>query len=250
MTATAIPSSSTLDLLRAARDRYGRSPEEWVTAALADVEGPVIELRCAPSAPTSRITLRKTTGGGAPGDGVACGGMHGGGSVVGGVLGRAEQLPVRTNAVAGVRATMCFPVLEELDQLFAELRRVLRPTGTLVALVPSRPGGPLGVPRAWRSLNRALAGHPGFRNASARDHLSWLFTAADFAVLADQRRTFWVPVPDEISAARVVAGLVPAGVWPPDVEPERLRRAENGLAQYAAPDRRLPIPLRMLVGRR
>jgi|SRR5882757_2841860 len=240
MTATAIPSSGTLDLLRAARDRHGRSPEEWVTAALADAEGPIVELRCAPSAPTSHIALRKTIGGGAPGDGVACGG----------VLGRAEQLPVRTNAAAGVRATMCFPVLEELDKLFAELRRVLRPTGTLVALVPSRPGGPLGMPRAWRSLNRALAGHPGFRNASARDHLSWLFTAADFAVLADQRRTFWVPVPDEISAARVVAGLGPAGVWPPDVEPERLRRAENGLAQYAAPDRPLPIPLRMVVGRR
>jgi SAM-dependent methyltransferase len=210
------------------------------------------------------------TVGGAPGNGVACGGVQCGGSLDGGVLdggaldggaldggaldggvlGRPEQLPVRTNAVAGVRASMCLPVLEGLDQLFAELRRVLRPTGTLVALVPSRPGGPLTTPRAWRPLNRALAGHPGFRHASARDHLGWLFTAADFAVLTDQRRAFWVPVPDEISAARVVAGLVPAGIWPPDVEPERLRRAESGLARYAAPDRRLPIPLRMLVGRR
>jgi len=255
MTATAIPSASALDLLRAARDRYGRSPEEWVTAALGDVEGPVVELRCAPRSPTSLIALWTTTGGGAPSDGVACGGKPGGAAPVGGsrvasVLGRAEQLPVRTNAVAGVRATMCLPVVEELDQLFAELRRVLRPTGTLVALVPSRPGGPLAIQRAWRPLNRALAGHPGFRHASARDHLGWLFCSADFAVLADQRRVFWVPVPDGIGAARVVAGLVPAGIWPPDVEPERLRRAESGLARYAAPGRRLPIPLRMLVGRR
>jgi SAM-dependent methyltransferase len=260
MTAAAIPPSRALDLLRAARDRYGRSPEDWVTAALADVEGPVVELRCAPSSPTRRIALRSTAVGGAPGDGVSCGGVQCGGSLDGGpldggvldggVLGRPEQLPVRTNAVAGVRATMCLPALEGLDELFAELRRVLRPTGTLVALVPSRPGGPLTTPRAWRPLNRALAGHPGFRHASAQDHLGWLFTAADFAVLTDQRRAFWVPVPDEISAARVVAGLVPAGIWPPDVEPERLRRAESGLARYAAPDRRLPIPLRMLVGRR
>jgi SAM-dependent methyltransferase len=255
MTAAAIPPSRALDLLRAARDRYGRSPEDWMTAALADVEGPVVELRCAPSSPTRRIALRSTAVGGAPGDGVSCGGVQcggplDGGVLDGGVLGRPEQLPVRTNAVAGVRATMCLPALEGLDELFAELRRVLRPTGTLVALVPSRPGGPLTTPRAWRPLNRALAGHPGFRHASAQDHLGWLFTAADFAVLTDQRRAFWVPVPDEISAARVVAGLVPAGIWPPDVEPERLRRAESGLARYAAPDRRLPIPLRMLVGRR
>jgi hypothetical protein len=99
-------------------------------------------------------------------------------------------------------------------------------------------------------LNLALAGHPGFRHESARDHLSWLLTAADFAVLADQRRTFWVPIPDPDSAARAVAALLPAGVWPPEVEPDRVRRAVAGLARYAAPGRRLPIPLRLLVGRR
>jgi len=141
-------------------------------------------------------------------------------------------------------------VLEPLDGLFAELRRVLRPTGTLAALVPSRPAGPVLAPRGWRPLHRALAGHPGFRHESARDHLSWLFTAADFAVLADQRRVFWVPVPDRATAEATVAALGPAGVWPPDVPPDRVRRAAEGLARYAAPGRRLPIALRLLVGRR
>jgi SAM-dependent methyltransferase len=230
MTAPAEPTSrppAALDLLRSARDRYGRSPEEWLTAALSDVDGPVLELRGAPS---DRVTIRLI----GSGTGVA----------------EPDRLPVRTNGLAGVRATMCLPALGPLDGLFAELRRVLRPTGTVAALVPSRPGGPLTTPRAWRPLNRALAGHPGFRHQSARDHLSWLLTAADFAVLVDQRRTFWIPIPDPDGAARAVAALVPAGVWPPDVEPDRLRRAVDGLARHAAPGRRLPIPLRLLVGRR
>lgn len=230
MTAPAGPTSrppTALDLLRSAKDRSGRSPEQWLTAALSDVDGPVLELR---GAAEDRVSIRLL------GSGTA--------------LAEADRLPVRTNALAGVRATMCLPALGPLDGLFAELRRVLRPTGTVAALVPSRPGGPLTAPRAWRPLNLALAGHPGFRHESARDHLSWLLTAADFAVLADQRRTFWVPIPDRDSAARAVAALVPAGVWPPEVGPERVRRAMAGLARYAAPGRRLPIPLRLLVGRR
>jgi len=230
---------TTLDLLRVATDRFGRSPEEWLTAALAGADGPVLDIRCSADHPATRVRLRWARGG------------TGGGPDA---LGRADRLPVRTNAAAGVRATMCLPVLEPLDGLFAELRRVLRPTGTLAALVPSGSGyGPL----RWhpsrapgRALDRALTGHPGFRHQTARDHLAWLFHAADFAVLTDQRQVFWLPIPDADTAAAAVAGLVPAAVWPPDVEPERLRHAKAELTRLAGDGIRLPIPLRLLVGRR
>ena len=247
MTATAEPASrppTVPDLLRSATDRSGRTPEQWLTAAFADVEGPVLEVRAAAPDPARYISLRLLAAAGP--------GRTGRSGPPAEQTGRAEadRLPVRTSGLAGVRAIMCLPVVEPLNGLFAELRRVLRPTGTLAALVPSRPGTPVLAPRGWRPLNRALAGHPGFRHESARDHLSWLLTAADFAVLADQRRVFWIPIPDPAAAEAAVAALVPAGVWPPDVPADRVRRAAEGLARQAAPGRRLPIALRMLVGRR
>lgn len=225
------------ELLHSATDRSGHTPEQWLATALAGAEGPVLDLRAAAA---DRVTLRllEPTGPGRIEAGRA----------------EADRLPVRTNGLAGLRATMCLPVLEPLGGLFAELRRVLRPTGTVAALVPSRPGSLVLAPRGWlplnRALNRALGGHPGFRNESARDHLSWLFTAADFAVLTDQRRVFWLPIPDRAAAEAAIAALVPAGVWPPEVPADRVRRASEELAQLAAPGRRLPIALRMLVGRR
>ncbi len=167
----------------------------------------------------------------------------------GSVVACADRLPLRTNALAGVRATMCLPSVTALDGLFAELRRVLRPTGTIAAMVPARPVGSLTEMRVWWPLRRALAGRQ-FRHKSARTHPEWLFAAADFAVLGDQRRTFWLPVPDGESAAALVDGLVPAGLWPAGVLPEQLAEARLAMARYAAPGRAVPIPLRLLVARR
>lgn len=219
------------DLLRVARDRSGRSAEAWLTDMLTGLDGPAMDIRRAAADPAGRVSLRPI-----------------GSAAV--ALARPERLPVAHNALAQARVVMCLPALGPLDSLFAELRRVLRPTGTLAALVPSRPRGSVAELRAWWPLNRALAGQSRFRNESARDRLSWLFAAADFAVLTDQRRIFWWPVPDAVSAERVVTGLVTAGVLPPDVSAERLRLASAALARSARPSRRLPIPLRMVLGRR
>jgi SAM-dependent methyltransferase len=242
---------SAVDLLHSATDRAGLSPRDWVTSALGGLGEPVAELTGIPGHPSAQIRLRRWAG---PDGGDADGGDADGGDRCrdrdGGVVCDADRLPVRTNGLAAVGAVMCLPSVGPLNALFGELRRVLRPTGTLIALVPSRPTGPLGAPAAWRAVNRALRGHPGFRHEVARDHLAWLFAAADFALMADQRRTFWLPVPDPPHAVAAVAGLVPAGVWPPDLEPERLRRAEALLVGHARPGRRLPVPVRLLVGRR
>ncbi|WP_028923322.1 class I SAM-dependent methyltransferase [Pseudonocardia acaciae] len=212
-----------------ARDRSGRTVEEWSAAALASVDGPVVEMR------------------GARDDRARCVTLHRGGSASA-VRARADLLPVADDALAGVRVTLCLPTLEPLDAVFDELRRALRPTGTLAALVPSRPS--LWELRAWSPLYAALGGRPRFRSESARDRLSWLFTAADFAVLVDARRTFWVPVPDAGHAARVVAALSPAGLWPPGLPADRVRLAGEALGRSAGAGRRLPIPVRLVVGRR
>lgn len=209
------------DPLLGARDALGRAPYEWAAAPVAD--GPVLEVTGA-----GRAVLRAT-----PAEPARA-------------VGHAMHLPLRDNAVAGIALTMCLPQLDRLDAVFAELRRVLRPSGTLSALVPSRPAGSLAELRAWWPLGR----RPRFRNESACDRAGWLLAAADFGLLTDDRRTFWVPLPDGRGAARFVDGLPVAGVWPPDCEEATLRRAKERLVRYARPGRRVPIPLRRIVARR
>jgi hypothetical protein len=148
--------------------------------------------------------------------------------------------------VAGATLEMCLPSVLELDGLFAELRRVLRPAGTVAALVPSFPSR-LGM---WRTLHRCMGGRPSFRNESARANLHWLFAAADFAVLTDQRRTFRLPIPDGAAAGHAVESLLLGGAWPPDLTPAQLESARQTLSRCAAPGRSLSVPLRLLVARR
>lgn len=213
--------------LTSARDRNGLSPREWLTRTL-DSTIPIVELRHRARHADGMLELRL-------GDTLLA--HHG-------------HLPLRTNGVGSVALDMCLPSIPGLDPLFSELRRILWPTGTFAALVPARPVWSRGELRDWKPLHQALGGRPRFRNESARDHLHWLVASADFAVLADDRRTFHLPAPNAREAGHVLDGLVLDGVWPPDLPPARLDRAREALTRHAGPGRTLPIPLRLLVARR
>lgn len=163
-----------------------------------------------------------------------------------------RSLPLRAKAIPAVALDMCLPSLDGIDDLFAELRRVLRPAGTVAALVPLRigyGGASFGGP-SWRSVEKALGGRPCFRNESARDHLHWLLAAADFAVLTDHRRTFRLPLPDGPAAVRAADALVDGGFWPRDLKPAWLDGARRALAARAGPGRSLPLRLRLVLARR
>jgi hypothetical protein len=130
------------------------------------------------------------------------------------------------------------PELPDLDGLFAELRRVLRPHGLLTMLVPDGP--PLGLrARGLRGRVRASWAH-----RSAVDHPDWLLTAADFAVMGDDRVVFQAPAVSESPAAHVdalcAAGLLPHSL-PADVRGDLAR-------QRTVRDGR--VALRRLVARR
>jgi ubiquinone/menaquinone biosynthesis C-methylase UbiE len=57
---------------------------------------------------------------------------------------RAEHLPFQTHSFDGAFATLVFCSVESPTEAFAELRRVVRPGGTVVLLEHVRPGGLLG----------------------------------------------------------------------------------------------------------
>lgn len=157
-------------------------------------------------------------------------------------------LPVATNGVDGVALLLALPLVTDLDGLFAELRRVLRPGGTLVVVVPSVSARSLDDLR-WRAALRPAHRGP-WPHRSALDGAGWLLTAADFAVLGDDRVPFALPLPDRDTAAGTVDDLTTAGIWPPAVDATARSMLTTALTERAGPGRTLPVPLRRLVARR
>lgn len=151
---------------------------------------------------------------------------------------RPGELPLASRSVPALVVAPVLPGLPDLDGVFAELRRVLRPHGLLTIVVPDGP--PLGLPaRRLRNRVRACWAH-----RSVVDHPGWLLAAADFAVLGDDRAVFHDPGSADDVAAHV-DGMSVAGVLPQDL-PAQLRAELIG--QRAVRSGR--VGLRRLVARR
>lgn len=203
--------SSVAPALRLLTDRRGRPAAEWATAPLVDARR-VLEI--------------------VP-DGAAIGLAAG----TGRARAMIDRLPLADNAVDGLCLTGVLATAADLDALFVEVRRILRPAGTLVVVTPSalvRSPGQLRV----RAVHRR-----GWPHRSALDGAGWLLAAADFAVLADDRATFGAEVPAG-AAERLAAQLSAGGLWPPQVPAGAVAR----LAATAGA--RWPVPLRRLIARR
>jgi SAM-dependent methyltransferase len=223
-------------LLRAATDRSGADPLGWVAGPLLPAVR-VLDLCCGAGALADELADGQWLGV----DPTACGGRR--------PLLRAgpAAIPLRTNAVDGIALLLALPRLPDLDGVFAELRRVLRPGGTLVLLVPSA-SARTAVELRLAPLLSAV--HKEWRHQSALDRAGWLLAAADFAVMGDDRVSYSLPMPDAAAARELVAGLPRVGLWPADLPVEVRARVLAGLERRAGPGRVLPVPLRRLVARR
>lgn len=223
-------------ILHAASDGYGTSPLAWVAGPLRDA-GRVLDLCCGRGPLAVELGAERWLGvDPEPGPHSPR------------VRAVPTALPLRTNSIDGVAILLALPHLAALDAVFAEVRRVLRPAGTLVVLVPS------GSVRSIVELRYARLLAPvrtsGWTNRSALDRAGWLLHAADFAVLADERVPFVVPLPGADAAAQLVDELPRAGLWPSDLAADVLATLRRGLMERAGPGRVLPVPMRRLVARR
>jgi SAM-dependent methyltransferase len=218
-------------LLHGAVDRNGDRPLPWAASPLARATR-VVEVCCGAGHLAGELAGRWIGVDPAP---------RAGGPVV---AGQANALPLRDNAVDGAILMLALPRLRDVDGVFAELRRVLRPSGTLVVVVPSA------SPRSLVELRTAAVHRSGWTNRSALDRAGWLLAAADFAVLGDDRVAFTLPLPDAAAAHALVTDLPRAGWWPPDLPTDVRERMAAHLARRAGPGRVLPVPLRRLVARR
>ncbi|GAA3225084.1 hypothetical protein GCM10017691_13660 [Pseudonocardia petroleophila] len=147
----------------------------------------------------------------------------------------------------GVLLRLVLHRVVDVDAAFARLRHLLRPGGTLVVVTPSVSTRSVAELR-WRGTLRPVHRGP-WRHRAALDDAAWLLTAADFAVLADDRVPFALPLPDVDAARRAVDDLPAAGLWP-DLAPDVRTALAAELTHRAGPGARLPVPLRRLVARR
>lgn len=227
----------TEQVLAAATSGTGDSPYRWLAAPLATSEGPVLDLACG-SAPTQPLLPASRWFGvdiSAAELAIAC--TAGRGPLV---QARADRLPVADNAVTGVCAAMSLQVLTPLDTVLAELARVLRPGGRIVALVPASLGRPRRGALLWWRLLRTL-GVPSqpWPNPHALDGLADVLREHGFIIDADERRVFRRAIGDAAEAALLIDSL-----YLPGVGPERIARAQRTLVAWARPGRTLPLPLR------
>lgn len=151
---------------------------------------------------------------------------------------RPGALPLPDRSVPALVVAPILPELSDLDGLFAEFRRVLRPHGLFTTVVPDGP------PSSWSARRLRGRVRAQWRHRSAVDHPDWLLTAADFAVLGDDRVSFRDPGACADASAHVDA-LCAEGLLPPTL-PWDLR-AELATRRAVRDGR---VPLRRLVARR
>lgn len=222
--------------------RADRSPYAWLVEPLRSESGVVLDLACG-SAPTRDVltTARWLGLDSSPAE-LAAAAAAGRTPLV---RARADALPLADGSVDAVCAAMCLPVVTPLEDVLAELRRVIRPDGTLAALVPSRLGASPAAWLGWVRVMRALGvrGQP-WPNPQARDGLAKILRAHDWQVESDHRETFLL----DLSSAESWELLVDA-LYLPGLDEQRITDAKRALARRARPGRALPLPLRRVVAR-
>jgi SAM-dependent methyltransferase len=154
----------------------------------------------------------------------------------------AAAIPLRGASVDVVACSMSLMVFSPLPQVLAEIARILRPGGLLVATVPA--GGPLRgrdlVTAA--GLLAALGRSPGYPAGSELRRLPAHLAQAGLRLIRDERRRFGYRLHDRAGAAGFLFSLylpgLPAARWP--IAGAYLR----SLARLGA---ELPVPLRRIV---
>ncbi|MDB1088745.1 class I SAM-dependent methyltransferase [Streptomyces sp. ACA25] len=216
------------------------SPYAWLAGPLRGTRGPVLDLACG-SAPTREVLPDADwVGTDLSAAELAEAARRGRGPLV---RARADALPAASASVSAVCAAMCLPVVTPLPQVLGEIRRVLRPGGTLAALVPSRSGlSPSGVLGWFRVMTALRAVRQPWPNPQARDGLASLLRTAGFRVLSDERRVFTLAIDSADTAA-----LLADALYLPGLTPRRAAAAKRSLARWAVPGRHLELPLRRVV---
>ena len=225
----------TEDVLVHALDDTGRTPYDWLADGVP-AAATVLDLACGNGSVRSSLPGRRWTGLDLSVEELALARSRG----LPVARADAVQLPLRDRSVDVVVVSMALMLLP-LAATLAEVSRVLRPGGLLVATVPV--SGPLGHRDRWRYTRLCLAlRHRGLaypQDLALRDAAA-ACAAGGLDLRQDETRSFVCQVRDSGVADQLLASL-----YLPDVPTERLRRGTSVVRSWVGTG--ITTPVRRLV---
>ena len=225
----------TESLLSQARDGAGRSPYDWLVAAVPAGASTVVDLACGSGPLHRRLGGARVVGVDQSSAELArAGGLR--------VQARVPALPLAGGCAGAVVMSMALMLIRPLEAVLAEVARVLGPGGVFVATVPSR--GEAGSAPLFADLLRTL-GQAGvsYPEPLDDDSLGRRFIAAGLRLRGDETVEFVRAVPRPEDAEHVVRSF-----YAPGAGPERVAAAVEKLQAATPVD--VSYRIRRLVGRR
>ena len=212
-------------LLAPAVDADGRSPYDWLWEAIPD-GGEVVDVACGSGPVLRRLAAdaRVAVGIDRSAAELACARRHCPGAAV--VRADAASLPLRHRSAGTVTVSLALMILSPLAEVLAEIARVLRPGGVLVATLPVRSEPHAVADDAFGQVLSDLGQRSTpYPNALRQEDLS----RAGLALGEDLRRSFVRPVRDEADAELVVRSF-----YTPGTTAEQVRAAVARLCRRVA----------------
>ena len=229
----------TEEVLRYSRDRYSVDPYQWLLAA-APGSGRVLDLACGSAPLGTELAATHTVVGMDSAFAELQAARRSRQETL--VLGDAAAIPLATASVDLVVCSMALMILSPLLSVLTEIRRVLRPNGTLIAMVPAR--GPLRIKDLplIAGLMAALGRRLGYPADRALRRISDAFGHAGLELFSDEQRRFGYRLHAQADADRFLDSL-----YLPGITRTRGRMGRRYLRLLARSEQELPIPLRRIV---
>ncbi len=153
----------------------------------------------------------------------------------------ATALPFAPGVFKAVACSMAIMLLQPLDDVLSEIRRVLPRGGTAVFILPgSWPLGPRDLLRYGRLMAAIRRSHLAYPNDRRLVRLIHLGRRAGFELVADERRRFAYPIHDKASAQQFVDSL-----YLPSFPKSHVAEASKVAARWVGGE--IGIPLRRVI---